>query len=86
MSDKSFLSWPFFTDRERKLAAAIEDWSAANLPVAHGDVEGLPRTRRPSRPRRLARPYGARSGGIKPAECPHALTHPRNAFAPRRPC
>ncbi len=40
MSDKSFLSWPFFSDRERNLAAAIEDWSAANLPVGHGDVDG----------------------------------------------
>ncbi len=40
MSDKSFLCWPFFSDRERNLAAAIEDWSAANLPVGHGDVDG----------------------------------------------
>jgi acyl-CoA dehydrogenase len=40
VSDKSFLCWPFFSDRERNLAAAIEDWSAANLPVGHGDVDG----------------------------------------------
>ena len=40
MSDKSFLSWPFFSDHERNLAAAIEDWSAANLPVGDGDVDG----------------------------------------------
>jgi acyl-CoA dehydrogenase len=38
MSDKSFLGWPFFTDRHRALAEAIERWSAANLP-AHGDVD-----------------------------------------------
>ena len=39
MSDKSFLSWPFFTDRERALAAAVEEWCAANLPVDHSDVD-----------------------------------------------
>jgi acyl-CoA dehydrogenase len=39
LSDKTFLSWPFFSDRERKLAAAIEDWCAANLPVEHSDVD-----------------------------------------------
>ncbi len=39
MSDKSFLGWPFFTDRHRALAQAIERWSAANLPAAHGDVD-----------------------------------------------
>ena len=39
MSDVSFLSWPFFEDRHRALAAALEDWCAANLPVAHGDVD-----------------------------------------------
>lgn len=35
MSDKSFLGWPFFTDRHRAMAEAIERWSAANLPAAH---------------------------------------------------
>lgn len=39
MSDKSFLGWPFFTDRHRALAEAIERWSAIHLPVAHGDVD-----------------------------------------------
>jgi acyl-CoA dehydrogenase len=38
--DKSFLSWPFFADRHRTLAHAIERWSAAHLPVAHDDVDG----------------------------------------------
>ncbi|MGA8615249.1 MAG: acyl-CoA dehydrogenase family protein [Xanthobacteraceae bacterium] len=38
MPDKSFLSWPFFTDRHRALAAEVERWCAANLPVDHGDV------------------------------------------------
>jgi acyl-CoA dehydrogenase len=38
MSDKTFLSWPFFTDRHRALAEEVERWCAANLPVDHGDV------------------------------------------------
>ena len=39
MADKSFLSWPFFTDRHRALAASLEPWCAANLPADHGDVD-----------------------------------------------
>jgi acyl-CoA dehydrogenase len=39
VADKSFLSWPFFADRHRALAETIERWSAANLPVAHRDVD-----------------------------------------------
>jgi acyl-CoA dehydrogenase len=39
MVDRSFLDWPFFEDRHRLLAAAIEEWSRSNLPVAHGDVD-----------------------------------------------
>ncbi len=39
MPDKTFLSWPFFTDRHRALAAAIEDWSAVNLPADDGDAD-----------------------------------------------
>jgi acyl-CoA dehydrogenase len=35
----SHLDWPFFEDRHRKLAAAIERWCAARLPVDHGDVD-----------------------------------------------
>jgi acyl-CoA dehydrogenase len=38
VSDKTFLSWPFFTDRHRALADGIEKWCAANLPVDHRDV------------------------------------------------
>ena len=38
MPDQSFLSWPFFEDRHRALAQAIEAWAAANLPVGHEDV------------------------------------------------
>ena len=36
MSDRSFLSWPFFEDRHRDHAARLEDWCVKNLPVAHG--------------------------------------------------
>jgi acyl-CoA dehydrogenase len=39
VTDKTFLRWPFFDDRHRKLAEAIERWCAANLPVDHGDVD-----------------------------------------------
>jgi acyl-CoA dehydrogenase len=39
MPDKSFLDWPFFEERHRLHAAAIEAWCRANLPVAHGDVD-----------------------------------------------
>jgi acyl-CoA dehydrogenase len=39
VTDRSFLSWPFFEDRHRALADGIERWCAANLPVDHGDVD-----------------------------------------------
>ncbi len=39
MSDQSFLDWPFFEPRHRELAAALEEWCVANLPVSHGDVD-----------------------------------------------
>jgi acyl-CoA dehydrogenase len=39
MPDKSFLTWPFFEDRHRILAAAIEDWCQSHLPVTHCDVD-----------------------------------------------
>lgn len=39
MADASFLGWPFFEDRHRALAPALEAWCAANLPVAHTDVD-----------------------------------------------
>jgi acyl-CoA dehydrogenase len=38
MPDKTFLSWPFFTDRHRALAEEVERWCAENLPADHGDV------------------------------------------------
>ncbi len=39
MSDRSFLNWPFFEPRHRDLAAALEAWCAAHLPVDHADVD-----------------------------------------------
>jgi acyl-CoA dehydrogenase len=39
MPDMSFLAWPFFEDRHRELAAAIETWCRLHLPVDHGDVD-----------------------------------------------
>ena len=39
MADISFLDWPFFEDRHRALAAALEAWCALHLPVDHSDVD-----------------------------------------------
>jgi acyl-CoA dehydrogenase len=39
MVDRTFLDWPFFEDRHRALAEALETWCVANLPVDHGDVD-----------------------------------------------
>jgi acyl-CoA dehydrogenase len=39
VADKTFLSWPFFTDRHRVLAASLQQWCAANLPADHGDID-----------------------------------------------
>ena len=46
MPDKTFLSWPFFDERHRALAASIESWCASNLACtqnaeggAHGDLD-----------------------------------------------
>ncbi|WP_295311307.1 acyl-CoA dehydrogenase family protein [Roseobacter sp.] len=40
MTDRSFLDWPFFEDRHRELAAALETWCAENLgSVDHSDTD-----------------------------------------------
>ena len=37
MSDKSYLDWPFFDAAQRRLAAELDAWAAANLPqLQHG--------------------------------------------------
>ena len=40
MPDTSFLGWPFFEERHRELAAAIEAWCRLHLPVDHDGIEG----------------------------------------------
>ena len=37
MVDRSFLDWPFFTDRHRQLAAGLDDWCGKSLPRQHPD-------------------------------------------------
>jgi acyl-CoA dehydrogenase len=37
--NRDFLAWPFFEDRHRDFAEALEAWCAANLPVDHVDVD-----------------------------------------------
>ena len=39
MANKSFLTWPFFTDRHRALAEELERWCEKNLPADHGNVD-----------------------------------------------
>lgn len=39
MPDRTFLDWPFFDPRHRDLAAALDVWCAAHLPVDHSDVD-----------------------------------------------
>jgi len=37
-SDKSFLSWPFFEEHHRRLAAELDEWASTVLP----DITGIP--------------------------------------------
>ncbi|MDG1971269.1 MAG: acyl-CoA dehydrogenase, partial [Paracoccaceae bacterium] len=40
MPDKSFLDWPFFEDRHRTHAAALEEWATDKLAhVDHDDID-----------------------------------------------
>lgn len=39
MSDTSFLNWPFFDERHRDVALAVDEWARQNLPVDHSDVD-----------------------------------------------
>ncbi len=39
MADRTFLAWPFFEDRHRELAEALETWCVRHLPVDHTDVD-----------------------------------------------
>lgn len=39
MADRSFLDWPFFENRHREWAQALDEWCALHLPVDHSDVD-----------------------------------------------
>ncbi len=39
MADITFLTWPFFEEKHRELAEAIEDWCCKNLPADHSDMD-----------------------------------------------
>ena len=45
MADRSFLDWPFFEERHRELAAALDAWCLANLgAVDHSDTDAACRS------------------------------------------
>jgi acyl-CoA dehydrogenase len=39
MADNSFLTWPFFDDRHRELAQALNEWCAGLGPIDHSDTD-----------------------------------------------
>lgn len=39
MSDKSYLEWPFFEDRHRKLEAELDEWARNNITADHGELD-----------------------------------------------
>jgi acyl-CoA dehydrogenase len=44
VADSTFLTWPFFVERHRALAEALERWCVENLPADHRDVDAACRT------------------------------------------
>ncbi|HRP96618.1 MAG TPA: acyl-CoA dehydrogenase family protein [Rhodocyclaceae bacterium] len=44
MSDRSYLEWPFFDERHRRMQADIEAWAAAHAQVPHDDLDAACRT------------------------------------------
>lgn len=45
MADRSFLTWPFFEDRHRALAASLDKWAARHLvSIDHNDTDAACRT------------------------------------------
>ncbi len=45
MADRSFLTWPFFEDRHRALAAELESWAEASLSnIDHADTDAACRS------------------------------------------
>ncbi|MEM9011683.1 MAG: acyl-CoA dehydrogenase family protein [Pseudomonadota bacterium] len=41
MADRTFLDWPFLEEHHREMAAALEPWCAAHLPVRDGDADAV---------------------------------------------
>ncbi|MBP7639666.1 MAG: acyl-CoA dehydrogenase family protein [Thauera sp.] len=39
MSDKSYLEWPFFEERHRKLEAELDAWARDNVTAEHGELD-----------------------------------------------
>jgi acyl-CoA dehydrogenase len=39
LGDRTYLDWPFLEPRHREVAAGLEAWCDAHLPVGHGDVD-----------------------------------------------
>ncbi|GAB5438903.1 acyl-CoA dehydrogenase family protein [Falsiruegeria mediterranea] len=39
MADRSFLQWPFFEERHRELAEALDAWCAEHLKVDHSNID-----------------------------------------------
>jgi acyl-CoA dehydrogenase len=68
VSDRTFLQWPFFTDRHVAVAEAIERWSLANLPVDHSDTDAACRD--------LVRQLGAGGWLAHTAPYPDAIEPP----------
>jgi len=40
MADKTYLGWPFFEERHRRLAAELDAWAGSSLPHETEDVDG----------------------------------------------
>jgi acyl-CoA dehydrogenase len=44
MSDRSYLAWPFFDERHRRMQADIDAWAGAHCEVPHDDLDAACRT------------------------------------------
>jgi len=65
MADTSYLSWPFFEDRHRDLAAGLQVWAARELSdLDHSDTDALCQ----DLVMRLGRDGWAAHSGVEPAE------------------
>ena len=90
MSDKSYLDWPFFEERHRKLERELDAWAAANLARSSRERRRrrLPHAVRQARGGRLAAPRGRRHRlrrRVRRDRHARDLPDPRDAGAPLRP-